>query len=102
MNSQKSLPNDREVPRPIRFITRGFVYREFTWAERFKILLGYRGLLEIHFASEHNPGTTQPVTKFHLTAERTQASALLQLRKEVEADARTRGVEPNTMPTEKP
>ena len=97
-SSQKSLPTDREVPKPVRFITRGFVYRSFPWAERFKLLLGYSALVEIHFASEHNPGKTQPVTRFHLTKQRTQATALLELRDQVEAESKARGIEPNTAP----
>ncbi len=97
-DSNKSLPTDREVPKPVRFITRGFVYRSFPWRERIKILLGYSLLAEIHIASEHNPGQSQPMTRFHLTAEKTQATALLELRRQVEAEQADKGVTPNSLP----
>lgn len=99
--SNKPKPTDKILPKPVRFITRGFVYRQFTFKEKLKLLLGYRVLLEIHVASEHNPGQTQPVTHFHLTPMKTQASAMIELRKEVEKQQAKRGVQPNTLPEKK-
>ena len=78
------------LPKQIRFVTRGFVYRQFTVKERLQILLGYAILAEIHLASEHNPGQSQTVTKFHLTKSTDEADALIALRKEVGADDKTK------------
>lgn len=97
-NPTKFTPIDRPLPKQIRYTTRGFVFRDFTLIERFKLLMGYRVLVEIHFASEHNPGTSQPMTKFHLTAQRTQATAMLELRDAVTAEQRAKGIKPNTLP----
>lgn len=73
-------------PKKVRFITRGFVYRQFTWRERLSILLGYSVLLEIHLATEHNPGQSQPVTVFHITSSTNEADALIKVRKEALAE----------------
>lgn len=91
-------PSDRHIPKEVRFITRGFVYRGFPWRERFKILLGYRALLEVHVMSEHNPGQSQPKVKFNLTSKLTQAEALIELRERVAQEQAANGVEPNTLP----
>lgn len=91
-------PSDRHVPKPIRYITRGFVYRSFLWRERVKILFGYRALLEVHVMSEHNPGQTQPRVEFNLTAKLTQAEAMLELRDRVAQEQAAKGVKPNALP----
>jgi len=97
-NTPKYKPTLRPLPKPIRFITRGFVYRQFTWTERFQVLLGFRLLVEIQYCSEHNPGQTQPITKFHMTDKVTQASAMLELRAQNEKEQAAKGVMANTIP----
>jgi hypothetical protein len=60
-------PIEREVPRPVRYFTNGFVFRKLNLRERFKILFGYNLGLEVHIASEHRPGRVQPIVNVRLT-----------------------------------
>jgi hypothetical protein len=94
----KSAPIDRPLPKSIRYTTRGFVYCDFELMDRIKMLFGYRILLEIQIASEHNPGTTQPTTKWHLTTQTTLAKAVLELRETVTNEQAAKGVQANKLP----
>lgn len=84
---------EKVIPKPIRFTTRGFIHRRFTFKERLQILLGYSMMAEIHVASEHNPGQTQPVARFHIMPYKDPAGALVALR-----DEAARSTKPSTSP----
>lgn len=64
------------LPTPIRFFTKGVVFRKFTVAERAKIALGFGMIIETTVASQHNPGKTHPFTDLHFVSEIEAADAI--------------------------
>lgn len=77
---------EREVPKQVRFTTSGLVHRNLTWRERIKAALGFAIILEVHIASEHNPGRTQPMSKLHFTPIHNAEEAIVAHRKQAQAE----------------
>ena len=86
---------DREVPRPVRFVKSGVIYRKITLKERFLVLLGFNVVLEVHIATEHAPGNMQPLTELHFTGERDVEAARKEVQAKAQAKQRKEGVKIN-------
>jgi hypothetical protein len=86
-NPEPSAPNpEREVPRPVRYFTGGFIFRKLTLKERFQIAFGFNLSIEAHLASECRPGRVQPLIHIHTTKFTDGESAMKEMKEKQAAE----------------